>query len=407
MSFEFRPGVRTKTSTLISLAGASGSGKSYTAILMAFGLAYPHLNATQILAAIAKEGRSRVCFIDSEGGRGLHYAPGEGQVADFKDTFPFEYAEIRAPYTPETYQDAIMSADRVGFDVIIVDSASHEFESEGGIQEIAAMAEQGVLKEGVKNFPAPDDRDGWKAYAVKPIKSPGNWSDAKTRHKRMVNRAIQSRAHVIFCLRAEEKMLLKQVPVLDNNGEPRMWNGKTQMKTEVVPAEQRPLLERWVPICEKRFMFEMTVSFLLLPSAPGVGHPIKNLQDQFKPMFPEGQRLGRKNGEALAEWSHGRALSAPPARDPDPMAQSAQERPKPAERQPEPKPGGNHDVSTPDGWAAQYVDDCEAAADMDALNRIATKGAGGLSRLSDGHPKLWEKCDFAMLEARERLKGDA
>lgn len=97
----------------------------------------------------------------------------------------------------------------------------------------------------------------------------------------------------------------------------------------------------------------------------------------------------------------------PPARDPEPVAQSAQERPKPAERQPEPKPGGNHDVSTPDGWAAQYVDDCDAARDMDMLNRIATKGAGGLSKLSDGHPKLWEKCDFAMLEARDRLKGDA
>ena len=299
MTTEFRPAVRDKTSVIVALAGASGSGKTYTAILMALGLAYPGMTPNEILDAILVEKKSRIAFIDTEGGRGLHYAPGAGQQPDFVNTFPFEYAEILAPYTPEAYQEAIQSADKAGFQVVILDSTSHEYESEGGIQEIADQAEQGVLKPGKTLADTEDRNTGWQAWAVKPVKSPGNWKDAKTRHKRFVNRAIQARAHLIFCLRAEEKMLMKREPKLDRDGQPKMWNGQIQYETKITPAEDRPLLERWAPICEKRFMYEMTVSFLLLPSAAGVGHPIKNLQDQFKPMFPEGQRLGVENGRML------------------------------------------------------------------------------------------------------------
>src|SRR4051812_3321430 len=264
MSYEFRRGVRDKTSVIVALAGASGSGKTFTAILMAVGLAYPGMSPAEIMATIEREGKSRIAFIDTEGGRGLHYCPGDGEQPDFKDTFPLEYAEITAPYTPERYQEAIQAADKAGFHVVIMDSASHEYESEGGIQEIADQAEAGVLKPG-KTLADTEGQDGWKAWAVKPVKSPGNWKDAKTRHKRFVNRAIQARAHLIFCLRAEEKMLMRRKPKLDRQGNQQMWNGNPQFETEVVPAEDRPLLERWAPICEKRFMYEMTVSFLLLP----------------------------------------------------------------------------------------------------------------------------------------------
>lgn len=296
--YEFRPAVRTKTSVIIALAGASGSGKTMTAMLLAVGLAYPGMKDSEIVETLEREKRSRICMIDTEGGRGLHYAPGTGQLPDFRSSFPFEYGEIVAPYTPEAYQEAMEAADKAGFAVIIIDSASHEYDGEGGIMEIADTLEAGVLKPGKTLEDAADPQNGWKCWAVKPVKSPGNWSEPKTRHKKMVNRAVQLRAHVIFCLRAEEKMLLRRVKKTNSQG-------NEYTVTEVVPAEDRPLLERWQPICEKRFMYEQTVSFLLLPSAPGVGHPIKNLQAQFEPMFPEGQQLGRANGELLAAWAAG------------------------------------------------------------------------------------------------------
>lgn len=377
MAFEFRPAVRDKTSVLIALAGASGSGKTLTAILMAFGLAYPGMTPDQIIATIASEGRSRVCFIDTEGGRGRHYAPGPGMRPDFQATFPFEYGEIKAPYTPEVYQEALVSADQAGFAVVIVDSMSHEYESEGGIQEIADQLERGVLKPGKTLEDAADRQDGWKCWASKPMKSPGNWKEPKTRHKKMVNRAVQLRAHVIFCLRAEEKMLLENRPELDFNGDPKMRNGQPVTKMVVVPAADRPLLERWAPICEKRFMYEMTVSFLLLPSAPGVGHPIKNLQDQFKPMFPEGHRLGVRNGEALAQWSTG-ATARPPI-----------------------------DVSTASGWTEQYELDVADASDLEELTMVQARGAKAIAKLKEPHPELHQRVLDANAAAFSRLTSAA
>lgn len=372
MGYEFRPAVRDKTSVLIALAGASGSGKTYTAILLAFGLAYPNMSPEEILATIAREGKSRVAFIDTEGGRGKHYAAGPGQTPDFEDTFPYDYLEITAPYTPEKYQEAAEAADAAGYWAVIIDSMSHEYESEGGLQEMADEQEAGRLKPG-KTIEDTNGPDGWKCWVVKPVKSPGNWKEPKTRHKKMVNRMIQLRAHVIFCLRAEEKMLMRREPKLDANGVQKMWNGAPQFETKVVPAEDRPLLERWQPICEKRFMYEMTVSFLLLPSNPGVGHPIKNLQRKFRPMFPEGQHMGVANGYALADWAAGRKAGGEAA---DPPASTA-----------------GRAKMTPEQMAKAYKDGVNGCADLGALleYQAEPKRAAWLEKLAASRTDLWDE----------------
>lgn len=390
MATEFRPAVRDKTSCLIALAGASGSGKTFTAILMAMGLAYPGMSPNEIMDTIRREKRNRVVFIDSEGGRGKHYSPGPDQDPDFRDTFPYDYAEIRAPYSPENYQDRIVDADAAGYCVTIVDSMSHEYESEGGIQEIADEIEQGRLKPG-KTMADTEGRDGWKAWDIKPVKSPGNWKEPKTRHKKMVNRAIQSRAHVIFCLRAEEKMLMKRVPKLNDDGSQREWNGKLQFETVVVPAEERPLLDRWAPICEKRFMYEMTVSFLLLPSAPGVGQPIKNLQSKFEPMFPPGEQLGVRNGQALAEWSAGRIDSGEIA---------------PREQLSDPAGGlVQSPIEKARSWLASHVADLNGAADRASIAEICThkSAVNALAKLEKEYPSLHAEAVEAKRAALERL----
>jgi hypothetical protein len=397
MPYEFRRGVRDKTSVIVALAGASGSGKTYTAILMAVGLAYPGMSPAEIMETIEREGKSRIAFIDTEGGRGLHYCPGEGEQPDFVDTFPIEYSEIVAPYTPEAYKEAIEAADKEGFHVVIIDSASHEYESEGGIQEMADEIEAGVLKAGKTMADADDPQNGWKAWATKPVKSPGNWKEPKKRHKKFVNRAIQSRAHLIFCLRAEEKMLMRRVKKSNGN---REWT-----ETEVVPAEDRPLLERWVPICEKRFMFEMTVSFLLLASAPGVGHPIKNLQAKFVPMFPEGQRIGIENGRLLAEWSHGRKMAM--ERDRSAVASGSPPPPSPAAR-PAPSPPPADPPSkvqlTPREWVDRYKADLEKCKTLDQLDEYIDGKREALARLESSHPDLHKEAVTAGRDRRAAIE---
>lgn len=260
MTFHFRPAVREQTSLLVALAGASGTGKTLSAMKLARGL--------------VGGDDSKIAVIDTEAGRALHYAvaPGE-RPGPFK--FAFQHGDLKPPFRPQAYMDAIAAADKAGFGAIVVDSMSHEYEGEGGVLEWAEELEE------------------------KGVRKPGNWKEPKTSHKRLVSRLLQCRAHLIFCLRAEEKMLVKQ--------ETDPATGRK--KTVVVAPEDRPLRERWVPICEKRFMYEMTASFLLLPDRPGIPVPVK-LQDQHRHAFPDGQPISERAGELLAEWARGGASPA-------------------------------------------------------------------------------------------------
>lgn len=318
MSYDFRPAVRTRTSILIALAGTTGTGKTFTALKLATGLAGP---------------TGRIAVIDTEAGRALHYA----------DQFRFDHLDIKPPFRPQTYRDAIVAAEEAGYDVIVIDSMSHEYEGEGGILEWADE----LLAGGEK--------------------SPGNWKEPKAAHKRMMNRLVQCRAHLIFCLRAEEKMLLEQVPQTNDDGSPRMWKGKQSMKTVVTPAKDRPVEERWQPICEKRFMYEMTVSFLLLPEKPGVGMAVK-LQEQHRPFFPDGQRIGEASGQGLGAWARG-GKGAPAAAEPPPAPRS----------------------QTADEWLEGYLASVAAAPDREALAGVQLRAAKAIARLHADHPTLHQR----------------
>lgn len=269
MTTTFKPAKRENVPLLIGLDGASGSGKTYSAQILAAAI------ADTIGAAQGRAGR--VFGIDTERGRMLHYA----------DDFTFMHTAIDPPFRPSTYGDAIDTAEKAGADVIIIDSFSHEWEGEGGVREWADQLESSGTK------------------------SPKNWMEPKTAHKRLVNKMLATRAHIIVCMRSEEKMKIEAVPQFNNDGTPKMWNGNQSTKMVITPSADIPLLERWVPICEKRFPFEITTSLLLTPQQPGVPMPRK-LQEQHRPFFPEGRRIGREAGVALAQWSMGGAARPSP-----------------------------------------------------------------------------------------------
>lgn len=274
MTTTFKPAKRENVPLLIGLEGASGSGKTYSALLLASGI------ADEVGRARGREGR--VFGIDSERGRMLHYA----------DAFQFMHGEINPPFRPRAYGSAIAAAEEAGADVIVIDSFSHEWEGEGGVKEWAD-----------------------EILAANPnMKPPAQWNIPKSGpegHKRLVNQMLAARAHIIVCLRSEEKLRMEEVPQFNNDGSPKMWNGKQSKKTVITAAKDLPVEERWQPICEKRFPYEITTSLLLTPGQPGVPIPRK-LQEQHRPYFPEGQRIGREAGAALARWAlGGAAVSAP------------------------------------------------------------------------------------------------
>ncbi len=251
MSFQFTQARREQVSLLIALAGASGSGKTFSALRLARG--------------ITGGDDSKIAFIDTEARRGLHYAPEPGQKSGSR-TFAMMHADMRPPFRPARFIEAIHAAEEAGAEVVIIDSFSHEYDGEGGIIDWADEIE----KSGTK--------------------SPGNWKVPKQAHKKMMNALLQCRASIIFCLRADEKIKIDR-----ENG-----------KTVIVPLG-------WMPICEKRFAFEMTASFTLTPDLPGVPRfdlPHK-VQEQHRSMFPEGVPINEVSGEAIACWARGG--SSPPS----------------------------------------------------------------------------------------------
>jgi hypothetical protein len=152
----FRPAVREQIPLLLGLAGGTGSGKTFSALELAKGIAQG----------------SRFAVIDSENGRAKHYA----------DLFDFDHAEIHAPFRPQTYIDAITAAD-ADYPVVVVDSASHEWYGDGGCLDWHDELMGGQQS---KNLSA--------------------WIEPKREHKRLVTRLLQIQAHVILCFRAESKV---------------------------------------------------------------------------------------------------------------------------------------------------------------------------------------------------------
>ena len=250
MTFEFRPAVRENVGLLIGLAGGTGSGKTFSAMRLAAGIA----------------GSKPFAVIDTEAGRAKHYA----------DKFKFDHGDMHPPFSPDRYTDAIKAADAAHYPVIVVDSASHEHAGDGGLLD---MQEAELTRMAGTDW---QKREACKMAA---------WVKPKGLHKKMVSKLLQVRAHIILCFRAEEKVEMRK----DANG-----------KMVIGPKVTRTGKDGWVPICEKNLPFEMTCSFLLLSDRPGFPNPIK-LEEQHRHLFPLDKPIGEDTGKALAAWAAGGA----------------------------------------------------------------------------------------------------
>jgi hypothetical protein len=208
-------------------------------------------------------GDKAFAVIDTEAGRAKHYA---GQ-------FKFDHGDLKGPFSPDAYAEAIMAADKAGYPVIVVDSMSHEWAGDGGVLD---------MQEHELDRMAGDD---WKKREACKMAA---WIKPKLSHKHMVQRLLQVRAHLILCFRAEQK-----IEMVKQDG-----------KLVIQPKQSLTGLDGWISVTEKNLPFELTVSFLMLASAPGVGMPIK-LQEQHKPLFPSGKLIDEECGRRIAAWAAG------------------------------------------------------------------------------------------------------
>ncbi|UWX54906.1 ATP-binding protein [Maribacter litopenaei] len=95
----------------IGISGASGFGKTYSALLMAMGLA---------------SDASKVAIIDTENGSSHLY----------NSLGPFKVLHLEPPFSPGRYIEAITICENEGMEVIIVDGISQMWMGKGGCLNI-------------------------------------------------------------------------------------------------------------------------------------------------------------------------------------------------------------------------------------------------------------------------------
>ncbi len=148
----FQKATKKKAKLRLALGGVAGSGKTYSAL------------------EIAKHLGGKVAVIDTEHGSASKYA----------DRFSFDVMEPE-DFSPETYIKGIHAAAEAGYDVLILDSLSHEWVGKGGALELV-------------------DR-----FAVGGNKFTDGWGKVTPMHTRLVDAVLGFPGHVIATMRAKTK----------------------------------------------------------------------------------------------------------------------------------------------------------------------------------------------------------
>ena len=232
-AFEIRKATRQGVKPLIGLFSESGCGKTYSSLLLARGLVGPD---------------GKIVMIDTESGRGSLYA----------DVLPggYDVLELREPFSPDRYIEAVQAVEKSGVSVGILDSGSHEWEGLGGVLDMAAEREAKSGKPGLHN-----------------------WREPKMAHAKFMLKLLQSPIPWIICLRAKYKT--KQTK-------------NAQGRTEIVKDDYT------TPIQADDFVFEMTAHGEILQDhtfrLTKCSHP------SLRQAMPNNEPMAVRHGEMLAAW---------------------------------------------------------------------------------------------------------
>ena len=171
MGFNFQKAKREKSKARICLTGASGGGKTLSALYLAYGMT---------------EDWEKIAVIDSERGRALLYA----NRSDL-GTGEFLHCDLEPPYTTDRYIEAMREAEKiVGEDgIIIIDSGSHAWKGEGGVLD---YKEQISNQRGKTDFSA--------------------WNDAGKVQNRFIDTIMDLNCGVIVTLRSKSEYVQEKDP---------------------------------------------------------------------------------------------------------------------------------------------------------------------------------------------------
>ena len=230
MAIGFKKAKREQIWLKVLFAGASGSGKTYTALRVATG--------------IAKKTGGRVAAIDTENGRIRYYA----------NEFDFDDLQLEMPYSPEKYIEAIDMAIDGGYDVLIIDSITHEWDY---------CLEQ---------------------HSKMPGNSYTNWAKITPRHDAFMEKILQSPLHILCTVRGKDEYVLEEK------------NGKQVPKKVGLGYKQRDNTE-----------YNYTVTFNI-DQKTHVAEAMKDNTHIFEDRYDV---LTEKDGEKLFDWANSGDAPAP------------------------------------------------------------------------------------------------
>jgi len=191
---QIRKARRSATKLRLLLSGPSGSGKTWGGLELARGLG------------------GRCVVIDTEEGSSDAYDQRHPNFSDYE----FDVIDLRPPFTPEAYIEAIDAAEKAGYDVIVIDSVTQCWSGPGGCLEIL----DDVAKASFKG-------NTWSA-----------WSVITPRWRRFVDRIIHSPKHMICTGRAKTETAQSEGP-----------NGKKRVEKLGMKLEARDGLEYEFTVC--------------------------------------------------------------------------------------------------------------------------------------------------------------
>ena len=176
MTVQIRKARRSATRLRLLLTGPSGSGKTWGALQVAKGVG------------------GRCVVIDTE----------EGSSDLYDHLHDFDVVDLRPPFTPEAYITAIEACEQAGYDVIVVDSITHEWNGKGGCLELVDEIARAKFK-----------GNTWSAY-----------SEITPRHRKFIDAMLRSPAHVIATARSKT-----ETAQVDDNGRKKVVKLGMQAET--------------------------------------------------------------------------------------------------------------------------------------------------------------------------------
>jgi hypothetical protein len=215
---------RQQVKLRLGLSGASGFGKTKSALLLAYGMT---------------QDWSKIAVIDTE----------NSSASLYSDLGNYNVLDLQAPYSPERYIKAIELCEKSNIYVIIIDSASHEWNGSGGCLEI-------------------HEKLGGRFQ---------DWAQVTPRHQAFISKILQSSCHIITTTRRKIDYSLD----IGSNG-----------KTQVVKHGTKE-------ITREGFEYELTINFELINE----NHLAKASKDRTglfmnKPEFI----INPETGKMILEW---------------------------------------------------------------------------------------------------------